>query len=145
MPIDFPTVELNYFAVVVASVLAMILGALWYGPLFGRAWMRVIGVAEMDDETRKKMQAQAMPLYVLQFMLLLVQVTMIALITAYFDWTVSLLAMAFFYVAFIIPTLAGSAMWNNDSAKIAWMRFGIQAGYQAVMCVIFALVLGMWK
>jgi len=26
----------NYFAVVVGAVLAMVIGAVWYGPLFGR-------------------------------------------------------------------------------------------------------------
>jgi hypothetical protein len=145
MPISFPDIELNIFAVALASVLAMVLGAIWYGPLFGKAWMQVIGTSDMDAEAKKAMQSKAMPLYVIQFLLILMQVTLIALLTVFFDWAVSLLAMAFFYVAFIVPTLAGSAMWNNDSAKIAWMRFGIQAGYQAALFVIFALVLGMWK
>lgn len=31
-------------ATLVATVLGFVLGALWYGPLFGRAWMRAAGV-----------------------------------------------------------------------------------------------------
>ena len=43
-----------------------------------------------------------------------------------------------------MPTVAGAAMWNNDSAKISWARFMIQAGYQLVLFVMFGLILGAW-
>lgn len=36
--------EINYLAVGVAGVSAFILGGLWYGPLFGKAWQRLSGV-----------------------------------------------------------------------------------------------------
>ena len=34
-----PQVDVNYLAVIVAAVLQMVLGFLWYGPLFGKMWM----------------------------------------------------------------------------------------------------------
>ena len=38
------TMTMNYWAVIVAAVVYMILGALWYSPaLFGKAWMKGIG------------------------------------------------------------------------------------------------------
>jgi hypothetical protein len=48
-------------------------------------------------------------------------------------------------VAFVMPIIAGTAMWNNDSKKIAWTRFLIQSGYQLVIFIIFGLILGFWK
>jgi hypothetical protein len=39
-------VDINYIAVVVAAVIAYALGALWYGPLFGRIWMQLSGKTE---------------------------------------------------------------------------------------------------
>ena len=33
----------NWLAVVVGMVLSMVMGALWYGPLFGNMWLRMIG------------------------------------------------------------------------------------------------------
>jgi hypothetical protein len=33
----------NWLAVVVGMVLSMAMGALWYGPLFGNLWLRLIG------------------------------------------------------------------------------------------------------
>jgi hypothetical protein len=38
----------NWLAVVVGMVVSMVLGALWYGPLFGKTWLRLIG--KMEDE-----------------------------------------------------------------------------------------------
>lgn len=33
----------NYIAVVVAAILNMVLGYVWYGPLFGNMWMKLTG------------------------------------------------------------------------------------------------------
>ena len=37
---------INWLSVVVAAVSTFVLGGLWYGPLFGKAWMRASGVTE---------------------------------------------------------------------------------------------------
>lgn len=38
--------EVSWLAVAVAGVSAFVLGGLWYGPLFGKAWMRHSGMTE---------------------------------------------------------------------------------------------------
>ncbi len=38
------TIEVNYLAIIVGAVFSMILGAIWYGPIFGKKWMEIIGV-----------------------------------------------------------------------------------------------------
>lgn len=43
-------VDINWLAVLAATVAGFALGGLWYGPLFGRPWMLSIG---MDPETVK--------------------------------------------------------------------------------------------
>ena len=35
--------EVNWYAIVIVAVFNMALGALWYGPLFGNLWLRIIG------------------------------------------------------------------------------------------------------
>ena len=39
--------KINHLAVLVAVVLQFVLGFLWYGPLFGEAWMEMVGL-DMD-------------------------------------------------------------------------------------------------
>lgn len=43
---DFSTV--NWLAVLVATASAFVVGGLWYGPLFGKAWMNEMGFTEEE-------------------------------------------------------------------------------------------------
>lgn len=43
---------LNWLAVVVSALSAFALGALWYGPLFGKAWQALSGITDADIQQR---------------------------------------------------------------------------------------------
>ena len=135
--------QINLLAVVWCAVIAMIVGALWYGPLFGKKWMQVISGNHHDAEARKKMQRDALPLYALQFVLVLYQVFILTDMTAGFGQA-GIFNAFITWSAFIMPTIAATAMWNNDSRKIALTRFLIQSGYQLVIFIIFGAILGFW-
>ena len=38
--------QVSLLATLLATVLSFVLGGLWYGPVFGKAWMRLVGVTE---------------------------------------------------------------------------------------------------
>ena len=38
------SVALNHLAIIAAAILAFVIGGAWYGPLFGKAWMREVGL-----------------------------------------------------------------------------------------------------
>jgi len=40
--------SINWLAVLVATISTFVLGAIWYGPLFGKAWMAEHGFTEDD-------------------------------------------------------------------------------------------------
>ena len=135
--------EINYFIILVGGVISMVLGMLWYGPLFGKKWLDVIGASDLDIEARKKMQKNAMPLYFVQLALVFFQITVLS----YFVQSAEApaLKVAFLvWAGFVAPTLAGVAMWNNDSKKVSWARFLIQVGYQLALFIIFGTLLVFW-
>lgn len=137
--------EINYFAILVCGILSMVLGYIWYGPLFGRKWAEVIGADISNPEKVKEMQKGVNILYLVQFALALFQ----ALILAYYieGWKEAsgLENALWIWAGFVVPVIAGTAMWNNDSRKIAWTRFLIQSGYQLLNLAVFGIVLGIWK
>jgi len=139
------TLVINYYAILVGSVLAMIVGAIWYGPLFGKKWLDIIGATERDLEERKKMQAESKPLYLIQLVLTLFQVLVLAHLVADTTRAGGLERALWIWAAFVVPTLASCAMWTNDSKKQKWARFLIQGGYQLVIFIIFGLLLQFWK
>ncbi len=138
-------IEINYLAVVVCAVLAMVIGFIWYGPLFGKLWMRTYGIAAMDEEKRKEMQRKAGPLYVVQFVLALFQVYVLAHYIAGWTDASGVEQALWIWGAFIMPVIAGSSMWTNDTAKVKWTKFLLQAGYQLILFILFGLILGMWR
>lgn len=126
------------------AALAMIIGAVWYGPLFGKKWMEIIGADSADGEARKKMQRGAGKLYLVQFLLTLFQVWVLACYIGGWKDASGFENALWIWAAFVVPVLAGVSMWNNDSAKTAWARFLIQSGYQLVIFSVFGLILGWW-
>lgn len=139
------SLSINYVAVLVCAVASMALGFVWYGPLFGKKWAQIIGVNTADLEARKKMQQSAGPLYIVQFLITLFQVYVLAHYIAGWEEASGVTNSLWIWAGFVIPTVAGASMWNNDSAKISWARFLIQGGYQLALFVMFGLILGNWR
>lgn len=137
--------EISLLAVGICAVLSMVVGAIWYGPLFGKKWMEIVGVKPEDIERRKEMQKSAGPLYVIQFLLTLMQVYILAYFVNAWTYAPAVRTALFIWLGFVMPTIAGSSMWTNDSRRIVWARFLIQSGYQLILFIIFGAVLSFWK
>jgi hypothetical protein len=46
--------DVNFIAVIIAAIVNMALGYAWYGPLFGKQWMKLTGRTKEDIEKGKK-------------------------------------------------------------------------------------------
>ena len=44
--------NMNGISVLVAAISAFLVGGIWYGPLFGKGWMKEFGVSETDLKNR---------------------------------------------------------------------------------------------
>ena len=139
------TFAVNYLAIASGAVLSMVIGAIWYGPLFGKKWMQIVGINPADEEARKKMQKSAGPLYAVQFVLTLFQVFVLAHLVADTKIAGGIERSLWIWAAFVIPTLAGAVMWTNETSKFKWARFLIQGGYQLVIFIVFGSLLQFWK
>ena len=135
---------INYWAILVCAVLSLVIGSIWYGPLFGKMWMRLCGVTEHATAAEKKrMQKNAMPLYLVQFILTLFALFVLVHLTG-FTARGGALSALWVWGGFIMPTVAGSCMWTNESSRVKWQRFIIQAGFQLVCFLVFGAILGAW-
>ena len=120
------------------AVVSMIVGGIWYGPLFGKTWMRINNIDPKDTKAIKEMQKKAVPLYTMQFLLSFFQGWMIAHSVGAPTQLLGLCA------ALVLPTLAGTCMWTSERRSDAWTRFLVQAGYQIVVFSIFAYLIEHW-
>lgn len=134
-------VDVNFLAVGLATVLAFLLGALWYSPvLFARSWMAAHGYSEAK---LKEMQAGATPAYVVSFVCWFVMATVLALVAPHFGQGVgAMIHMALlFWLGFAATTGLTQNMFSDRPIR-AWV---IDAGYQVASLTIMGAVLGVWR
>lgn len=46
--------EVNYFVILLVTILLMVLAMVWFGPLFGNAWMKIHGWEHMSKQELKE-------------------------------------------------------------------------------------------
>lgn len=137
-------IEVNYLAIGVCAVLSMVIGGIWYGPLFGKKWMEIIGSDPKDKKAMAEIQKGMGTLYLVQFLLSLFQVYVFAYYVKGWSEVSGVMNGLWIWAAFIVPTLAGSVMWTREKPELKKVRFLIQAGYQLVLFVVFGFILGAW-
>jgi len=125
---------LNWLAILIATAVAFVLGGLWYGPLFGQAWMDALG------KTADDIEPTPMPFVVSFFTAALTCVVVAALMLALGIDTV--LGGAVFGLVVGIGFIA-TAM-ASDTAFCGWgMRlFLIQSGYRVAYSVLMGAIIG---
>jgi len=143
-------VPVNYWAILVCGVASMILGFLWYGPLFGKMWMGYMGIdpSEMEKMRNDPAAKRAMyRSYLLAFIgaLLMAFVLAHALIFAASYMNVSgvsagLQAAFWNWLGFIAPVTLGGVLWERKP----WGWWILMNAYYLVQLIIMGLILALW-
>ena len=132
----------NYVAVLVAAVASMIVGALWYGPLFGKKYIKEMGWENHTPEEREKMKKGMMKSYVIQFIASFVMFFVL-------DWYVNTgintgltagLGNAFgVWIGFIVPIKLGDMLWGGKKSL-----FWLSIGSTLITLLVGGVILGLW-
>jgi hypothetical protein len=128
--------HINLLAVAVAAIAGFPLGALWYGPLFGKAWMAETG---MTKERAK--QANMMKIYGTTLVLNLVIATSLAMFigpTPNLQYGLFAGFMAGF--TYVAAAFGISYLFELRSFRL----WAINAGFQVVVFTVMGAILGAW-
>ncbi len=131
--------QVNLLAVLVAGIVPMIIGALWYGPLFGKRWMALM------EATEEELSEGFNPLktHGVGFLLSLVTAYVLAQLLAEYAGGamvgvhVALLAL----IAFVLPVSHQSVAYEGRKAGLAWLNIL----YNGVALVAQAVVIASWR
>lgn len=142
------TVPVNYWAVLACGVVSMVLGFLWYGFLFGKTWIRMMGWDPNDKARMEAMKKEANKSYIFAFIGSLVMAYILAhalvfaqsylktegvsagLQTGFWNW-----------LGFIAPVTLGSVLWEGKS----WKLWSFNNAYHLIQLLIFGVILAVWK
>jgi len=130
----------NYLAVIVAAVAAMVIGYAWYGPLFGKLWMKEAGVKMGDMKPKGSEMAK---MYGIQYVASAVMAYVLAVVLA-MSGTADFMTgfkMAFWlWLGFVATVAVGAVLFEKKS----WSYYGVNVAYHLVnLLVMSAILVGM--
>ena len=131
--------DVNWLAVVVAALIPMVVGSLWYGPLFGKKWLSLV---EMTEEDIKK-DFNAGKSYggstVMAFLMAFVLANVIKLGDP--SAASGLLWGALLWVGIVVPYGFQYVAWENRKTGL----FALSIAYNLVVLLIMGLILALWQ
>ena len=112
----------NLLAILVAAATGLLIGGLWYGPLFGKAWM-----AEHGFTQQQLRSGNMLKIYGLTFAFSVLSAVFLGHLLAFFDTSARATLMISVGIAlgYIIPAIGTNYLFSRKSGKL----FAIDAGY----------------
>lgn len=126
---------INWLAVLVAALSAFPLGYLWYGPLFGKAWMSEVGMTE-----EKARAANPAIMYGGAFALALLQASTFAMFLGDTPNPDAALYGLCAGLAWVGAAIGVQYLFEQRSLKL----FLINAGYNTVAFTLIGAIVGAW-
>lgn len=133
-------IDVNFWAVLVASVANIIIGALWYGPLFGKAWMAMMNFQKSDLKSMKLNAATSM---VLGFVGALITNYFLAVFIGVTNVSTILSGMAvgfWIWLGFAMPLNAGVFLWEGKSINL----FLFNTAQYLISILIASAIIAAW-
>lgn len=130
--------NVNMLAILVAAASGFMVGGLWYGPLFGKAWMAENGFNE--EELAK---GNMIKIYGLTFAFSVLSALMLGhlLARAGVTETKSIMMISVgIAVGFIVPAIGTNYLFARKSGKLFAIDAGYWVAFYAVMGVVFVLL-----
>ena len=138
-------VPINYLAVAVSALVIMIIGYLWYGPLFGKRWALLSGLPEdaMSNTNSKEVRISYAIMAFGALLMSFVLAHAIIFANTYMQITgpLSGVVVGFMnWLGFVIPVSIGTVLWERKP----WTLWMINAGYYLTILVIGGALLAAW-
>lgn len=141
-------VDVNYLAVLACGVASMVLGSLWYGPLFGKTWTAIMGWDKMSPAQMEEAKKGMMKSYLLTLLGALVMAYVLAhsLVFAS-DYTgttgiaAGLMVGFLSWLGFVAPFTMNDVLWGQKG----WTLWLLNNGYNLAQLLVFGVILALWK
>lgn len=133
---------MNYLALLVAAIAAFAVGALWYGPLFGKPWRALMNIPE-GAPGMGSMKMPPMQAMVGGFIATLVLTFVLSMFIGAFGVTTALGAVVlavWIWLGFIASVMLNSVFYEGRP----WKLYFINASHYLVALVVAALILALW-
>ena len=133
--------SLNWIAIVGLTLMAFILGPIWYGPLFGKTWMRIHGHDKKSPAEQKKAMEGMWKLMVSEiiatFLIIIGLACIIRAIPEYSGIQNALMV----WLAFILPMSVSNVIWGGDRKSDMPIKITLIITYRLIILLVAGYVL----
>lgn len=130
--------NINFIEILACGVAAMIIGYLWYGNfLFGKTWMKEVGITEKDIKAQEKDMPKT---YGLMFVGALIQAFVLSIFLDFagaFDFLTGAQVAFWTWLGFVATVRLSDVLFEKKSTTNA----GINAGYTLVTLVVMSAII----
>lgn len=133
----------NLWAVLVSAIVSMIIGGIWYGPVFGKKFMHEMGMDNWSKEKQEAMKKKMGMSYVVQFIASFVMLYVLAGIVVGFGHVTAgegMMTGFILWLGFVVPIKLGDALWGGKKAL-----FWLGIGNMLVTLLAAGAIIGAWK
>lgn len=131
---------LNTVAVVAAAVASVVIGFIWYGPLFGKKWAGLAGMKMDKDEKMKSMMMTSMGgMFVVSAITAYVLSVLIGMMPTK-DLMSGLMAGFWSWLGFVMPVQIGVVLWEGKKTELFLLNTFHSLFSLAVMGGIIAMM-----
>jgi len=139
-------VPVNYLAVVVAAVANMAVGFAWFGPLFGKMWISMMGwTAQHMEEAKKKSMAKTYAIAFVGSLLTAYVLSHLIVFAASYMQTngvsVGLSTAFWIWLGFVVPLLLSMVLWEGKP----WKLYFLNVSYYIVSLLVMGAIIAAWK
>ena len=136
-------ITINYWAVLVSAVASMVIGSVWYGPLFGKMFMTAMGMDKWTKKQQEEMRKKMLATYLVQFIASIVMFFVLAMFMGKLDQMSvcgGLVTAFWVWIGFIVPLKLGDALWGGKMI-LFWL------GISNMLLTILAsgAIIGAWQ
>src|SRR3989338_5002827 len=100
----------SILSVVLAGVASMVVGFLWYGPLFGKTLTKLMGWTKVP-----KMKTSPMHGYIIGFVGTLLMASVLNVLSVFMP---PVSAAFLLWIGILVPVLAGAVLWEGRPVKL---------------------------
>lgn len=144
-----PKLIFNIGAIAAALAFNIVLGSVWYGPLFGKRWMKETGFNNANRPDKKEMIKAMIIMLIGAFLMIFVLAHSVQV------WRPSVwekgadqpayiygfFAAFFIWLGFFLPVQLNMVVFEKKS----WALLAINSGYQFVSLLAVGMILSYWR
>lgn len=132
-------IQVNLLAVLLSAVAAMVVGSFWYGPLFGKTWMKLVGTKKEDIN-----KSEMPKLYGAMFIGALIEAYILSHFIHYagaYTLVNGIKTGVWAWLGFVATVMLGNYLFSKKPMQLYY----IDAGYALANLIIMGAILAsMW-